>query len=156
MKFAGKASKFNYSILGVAVHEDKVLLCKQGEEGLWTLPGGRVRFFESSIDTLKKVMKEDLDTDIHIERLIWVAENSYVHDGTDCSELAFYYLIDFPLNSGLYGFEEPSSINAKGKTLVFQWHAIDKLEQLPIFPEFLRTGLKSIPNGTEHIRNKIG
>jgi len=143
--------RFTYRVAGIALDVDRVLLLRTEKDDFWFLPGGRVELLESSRDALIREMREELTVDVHVERLVWVVENFFEYEGTSYHELAFYFLMSFPPDSRLYGKSEAFVGDEEGLRLIFKWHPLDELEEIPLYPTFLRKGLNSIPQITEHI-----
>ncbi len=149
--FQKNDARFNYRIVGIAIHENKVLLHKAENDDFWALPGGRAEFFESSEETLRREMKEEINVDVSINRLIWIVENFFVYDDQKFHELAMYYLMNFQQHS--YVLKEKQSFygNEEGVRLIFKWFDIDELGNITLYPSFLKGKLKSIPKEIEHI-----
>ncbi len=80
--------RFNYRVVGVAIHDDSVLLHRAAGESFWTLPGGRAEHGETAEQTIRREMLEELETDVHVDRLLWVVENFFEYDGLSYHELA--------------------------------------------------------------------
>lgn len=144
-------SRFNHRAVAIILDGDWALLHKSENDDFWSLPGGRVELLESSTDALKREMKEELDVDIRIERLVWVVENFFEYDCKSYHEIAFYFLIALPLDSHYYIKDKPFIAHDNGFELTFKWYRIDKLKQLRLYPTLLKKGLNSIPEKTEHI-----
>ncbi|MDP6501334.1 MAG: NUDIX hydrolase [Dehalococcoidales bacterium] len=148
--------RFSYRVVGIAVDKGRVLLQTGEGEGLWALPGGRGELMEPSEETLKREMREELDTDVRVGRLIWVMENFFrgndLSTGNEmsCHELGFYFLMELPAGSPLRQAGEFHGIEEKSR-LLFKWHDIDNLREIPLVPSFLKSALKRIPETTEHI-----
>ena len=143
--------RFNYRVVGVVLNGDRVLLHRWEKEDFWVLPGGRGKLLEPSEDTLKREMREELGVEIQIERLLWVVENFFEYDGKPWHELALYFLIALPRDSHLYGERGPFVGDEEGFKLFFQWHRLGELENISLYPTFLRKALTSLPRVTEHI-----
>jgi 8-oxo-dGTP pyrophosphatase MutT (NUDIX family) len=143
--------KFNYRIVGVAVHHAHVLLQRSKADTHWALPGGRAEFFEDSTATLRREMDEELHVAAVVDRLIWIVENFYTNQGKSVHELALYYEMHFPKQAALYEFTKPFIGNENGEHLIFQWHPLDRLHTISVLPTFLQQGLHAIPTTTEHI-----
>ena len=144
--------RFNYRIVGVAIHDGAVLLHRTDRESFWTLPGGRGEHGESAEETLAREMREELDTEIHVDRLLWLVENFFDYDGLSYHELALYFLIRFP--DGSTPRRAESFDRREGDVLFrFRWFQVqpDELRRLPLFPEFLPEGLSNLPPATVHI-----
>jgi len=143
-------ARFNYRVVGIALNRDRVLLHRAEMDDFWSLPGGRVGMLEPAEDALKREMREELGIEIHIERLVWVVENFFEHDNKSYHELAFYFLMAFPHDSHAYKNEEFLG-NDESIKLFFKWHQLSKLEEVRLYPSFLRKGLSLLPEGIEHI-----
>ena len=109
---------------------------------------------EPSVRTLEREMEEELDTAIHVERLIWVVENFFEYDEKSHHELGLYFLMKFPRDSRLYSENGPFEGWEEGTRVVFAWHPLDRLSRITLYPSFLREALRSIPNQPEHVVHK--
>ena len=143
--------QFTYRIVGIAINDAKVLLHRGEEDDFWAFPGGRCELLENSKETLKREMQEELKVDIKIERLLWVVENFFEYNGIEVHEVGFYFLMSFPTNSYVYEQKEKFIIYEEEDKLIFRWFPIDNLENIELYPSFLRKALKSIPENIEHI-----
>jgi len=144
--------RFNYRVAGVAIHNDSVLLHRADHESFWTLPGGRAEHGETAEDTIRREMREELETDVHVDRLLWVVENFFEYDGLRYHELAQYFLIRFPEGTAPLRAEAFDRINA-GVRFRFRWFPVrrDELDELALFPAFLSRGLTDLPRSVVHI-----
>ena len=147
-------NSFNYRIVGVAVHENHVLLHRAHVDNFWTFPGGRAEFGESAEKTLKREMMEELNIEVEVVRLLWLVENFFTYAEKNCHEIALYFLMRLPNQSkyltdaGPYqGWEE------SGIELTFQWFPLETevLASLPLLPSFLQTELQNLPESVRHI-----
>ena len=144
--------RFNYRVVGVAIHNDAVLLHRADHEPFWTLPGGRAEHGETAEQTITREMLEELETDIQVDRLLWVVENFFDYDGLSYHELALYFLIRLPPGSApLY---REAFDGAEGEMpLRFRWFPLrrEELVALPLLPAFLPEGLTELPRSPVHI-----
>ncbi len=69
--------KFQYRVAGVTMHYGRVLLHRADDEPFWTLPGGRAEMLETAEQTLKREMREELNADVQVGKLLWVIENFF-------------------------------------------------------------------------------
>jgi len=143
--------RFNYRIVGFALHDDHVLLHRAVTDDFWALPGGRGELLEPSTETLKREMREELGVAIAIDRLVWVVENFFQHDHLDFHEVAFYYRMSFPPDCALYRGRGPFEGDEEGVRLIYQWFPVNELESVRLFPTFLRAGLRDLPDGIRHV-----
>jgi ADP-ribose pyrophosphatase YjhB (NUDIX family) len=144
--------RFNYRVVGVAIHNDSVLAHRADHEPFWTLPGGRAEHGESAEQTIKREMLEELETEVHVDRLLWVAENFFEYDGLSYHELALYFLIQFPPGAAPLRREAFDRLDG-GVRFRFRWFPVHPgdLEQLPLFPAFLPRGLTDLPRSVVHV-----
>ncbi|WP_053218338.1 NUDIX hydrolase [Virgibacillus senegalensis] len=138
---------FNYRAAAILTKNKYVLLHKQVNESHWALPGGRVEILEDSQTTVKREIKEELDWDIEVHSLLWVTENFFEYKERDYHEIGMYYhaspskAIEVTTDA-FYGEEDDR--------LIYQWVALDKLENIHLVPEFLKTSLRNFPASIEH------
>src|SRR5262245_45843963 len=151
IRFDQGARRFNYRVAAVAIHDGSVLLHRADQEPYWTLPGGRAEHGETAEQTIKREMREELESDTHVVRLLWLVENFFDRDGFSYHEIALYFLIRFPENSlplAARAFERADA----GVPFKFEWHPVQAaaLQQLPLFPAFLPRGLTELPTSVAH------
>ena len=143
-------ARFTNRIVGVAFDRERVLLHRTDDMNFWALPGGRAELLEPSPQTLVREMQEEIGVTVQVDRLLWVAENFFVYGPRQYHELGFYFLMHLPPDSPLR--QQPSFVGHEGDMDVhFEWHPVATLENVVLYPEFLRTGLKSLPAATTHI-----
>jgi len=146
--------KFVCRVAGIIIHNNKVLFETRDDSEFWAPPGGTVAFGESSIDAIKRELKEELGVEVNIERLLWTTEGFFVQKGKPIHSFMFYYLGTIENDKGIYGAEDPflrRDQGDRGNLMTFQWHDLNKLNELKVFPEFLKIGLLKLPTSTEHI-----
>jgi ADP-ribose pyrophosphatase YjhB (NUDIX family) len=152
--FQDRTSAFTYRIAGIALDRGRVLAHTepQIENPHWALPGGRGELGEPSIETLRREMAEELGLSAQVGRLVWVAENFYDDKGLNYHEVGLYFLMTFPDAPHFYAQEGmfPGG-GFDSAHLLFQWLPLDILDSLPLYPSFLRRGLRALPAETTHI-----
>jgi ADP-ribose pyrophosphatase YjhB (NUDIX family) len=137
--------------VAVALDADRVLLHRVEGQSFWSPPGGRVELGEPAAEALRREMREELGTGLTVQSLLWLIENFYRDDGTNFHELALYFRVAFPAGSGLYGRPDRFHGDEEGMRLIFRWFPVDGLEEVTLYPTFLRTALRSPPEHTEHV-----
>ena len=70
-----QAVQFNYRVVGIVIHNGRVLAHRGEDEGFWTLPGGHAELLEPAALTLKRELREELGIEVEVGRLVWVVEN---------------------------------------------------------------------------------
>ena len=145
--------RFNFRVVGVAIHNDKVLLHQADGDSFWSLPGGRVEFGEAAEETLRREMREELDVEIEVVRLLWLVENFFVYDGKNYHELSPYFLMRLPESSPYLTEPGPYKCAETGSNLIFRWfpNTPETLAKLPVLPAFLQVELQTLPETTRHI-----
>lgn len=141
--------RFNYRIAGVSIHKSRVLLHRLEKDNFWALPGGRCELLENSRDALAREYCEETGFNVVIGRPLWFLENFFNNDNEQNHEVSMIYMVDFPKECGcldkdvFYGVEESEKI-------IFKWFNLDDISELELYPTFLRSGLKSLPQTLEH------
>ncbi len=147
--------KFNYRVAGIVVHDERVLIHQSELDDFWAMPGGRVELREPVHAALKREMKEELGVKVDIEHLPWIVEQFFQYQNQHVHELCFYYLLSFSDKCHLLHQDEfsGSDVSSDGKILqlFFRWHKLNELENIALYPAFLRKALKNIPPQTEFL-----
>ena len=142
--------RFTNRIVGVALDRERVLVHRTDDMNFWALPGGRAELLESSPQTLMREMQEEIGVDVKVDRLLWLAENFFQYGLHQFHEIGFYFLMHLPQDSPLR--DQTSFVGHEGDMVVhFEWMPVADLENIDLYPTFLRTGLKSIPDHIVHI-----
>lgn len=149
--FDSGSERFQLRAVGVAYKDNKVLIHRAEKDDFWSLPGGRIEMLESSEDTLVREMKEELGIDIEVERLLWVSENFFEYENKVFHELGFYYQMKLPENCPLFEHKGEFTGDEQEIKLIFKWQPIDRLDDLVLYPTFLKRTLTTKSEGIEHI-----
>lgn len=144
--------RFNYRVAAVIIEKGKILINQMGSNPeFWFPPGGRAELLETSEESLRREMREELGEEVRIERLLWIAETFFDLDNFHFQEIAMYYLVNLPVDSPV---RNQSALHhfAEGETqCVCKWHDLNKLDEIVLFPIFLREALHHIPDTTQHV-----
>lgn len=96
-KAMGKQQLILPGVAGAIVRDNKILLVKHGELKKWQIPGGLMELNESIETTIKREIKEELNIDIEVDKLIsvlsspeWVFE---FPNGDKIQQLTFFFLL---------------------------------------------------------------
>lgn len=143
--------RFTLRIAGVLVDNGRVLLHRAEGDEFWALPGGRGELQEPAVETLRREMREELDVDVEVVRLLWVVENFFLNSGWHHHELGMYFLMRAPADWLLRHTNGPFLGQEGQVTLVFQWFPLDRLETMRVYPSFLSTSLMSLPPAPQHV-----
>ena len=146
--------KLNIRAGGVIIHNNKILTHKNINKNHYCLPGGRVAIGESSEETIKREIKEELGKDIEITGYIATIENFFEIDNKKYHEIYFLHKIEFKN-------EEDKNIeytmhNEEGKEyLRYEWIDLDKIEEYNILLICLKDILKSTKFPVHKINNDL-
>ena len=142
--------RFTYRVAGLFVHDQEALLHRPVSDDFWALPGGKGEFMESSEQTIKRELKEEMGVDVDVLRLLWVVEHFHENGKKKNHEIGLCYLLALPKDSSLLDMEEFTGNEGKLK-LIFKWFSIEELENVKLYPSFLRVSIKNLPFHTEHL-----
>src|SRR4051794_28934077 len=96
-------------------------------------------------------MREEMDVDVDVGRLLWVMEHFFTHAGRPFHEVAFYYQMRLPVDSPYLDVRQ-DFIGSEGQTrLLFRWFPIAQLAGVRFYPTFFRTALADLPETPQHI-----
>lgn len=145
-------SCFNFRIAGVAIHEGRLLIHRYEGFDFWALPGGRAELHENSLETIQREMQEELNEEITVDRMLWCCESFFEHDQKNYHELCFYYLIQFDPNSSILTREgEFETLEIDNSKLTFKWHTFEELEDILLYPTFIKEKIRNLSPHIEHI-----
>ncbi|QKG84887.1 NUDIX hydrolase [Kroppenstedtia pulmonis] len=151
LTFETNQGRFNFRVAGVALHQGRVLLHRLPGEAFWTMPGGRGELMEPTRETLAREMQEELGVQARVENLLWIVENFYHYEDREVHELAFYYRMFLPDEDSICTTEGIFQREDDGAPLLFQWHDIQRLEEIALYPSFLKKSLSDLPISPCHL-----
>jgi 8-oxo-dGTP pyrophosphatase MutT (NUDIX family) len=142
---------FNHRVAGIVLCEEHVLLHRVDGYDFWFLPGGHVELGETAAEALLREMQEELDCIVEVGRLVWIIENFFTgSDHERLHEVGWYFLMHIPALCK-YPLDQPFQGMEADRKLTFQWYPCHQLEELPLYPVALRTGLRSLPTTIMHL-----
>lgn len=138
-----KQSNINFKsrVAGIVINDNKVLAVKMMDNPYFCLPGGHIKFGESSDEAVLREMEEEINCKFKINKIIAIIENFYEKKGSRFHEIGYYYLVD---NLEKLNFNDYSRIeNDEGilKNLEFKWISLDELHNYDFRPENIKTQL---------------
>lgn len=149
--FTRDDTRFTFRVVGVAIHEGRVLLHQAEGDDFWALPGGRAELLEPAPETLRREMVEELGAEVEVERLLWVVENFFMHQELRHHELGMYFLMHFPPSSPVLRHASRFDGYEGHVRLIYQWFPVADLAQLRLYPSFLRSELYDLPTTPQHV-----
>ena len=145
--------KFSYRVVGILVRDGKVLLHKALNEEGFAFPGGHVLFGETNEQTLIREFKEELDVDIRVDRLKWVAEIFFPMHGKLCHQICLYYIVNlsdkkqFLPNTIFTGNE---FFEGESFDIEFHWIPLEELIRHEVYPPQAKELILQLNNAVEH------
>ena len=146
-------SRFQMRVAGLGFRDGHVLVHRAEHETFWTFPGGRTEIGETSEETLRREMVEELGVDVTVGRLLWSVENFFHYEQRDWHELGLYYLMDLPGSFPFAPDEIVHRIRDGDNDLEFKWVRAtrDELVALDIPPYFIAEEIEDLPLTPRHL-----
>lgn len=144
--------RFNVRSAAVFEHDGWVLLCQsQAADRFWFLPGGRVELMESTPETLRREMSEELGTDVEVGPLQWLAEIFFHMEERQYHELGFYYRASFKDPTYLEKSRTWFGVVDGPYKINLRWFRVEELDQVDVRPPFVTEALRNSHAGVRHI-----
>lgn len=135
--------------VGVLVQNNRILVQRDRNGDEYALPGGHVKIGETLENGLIREIMEETGVQIRCVRLLWSEECFWTWNGRQAHNIAFYYLIEL-----CDGFEIPDTgefISQKDNCdVVLGWLPIDRLQSIPIYPEFIKDEITDLNGPIKH------
>jgi 8-oxo-dGTP pyrophosphatase MutT (NUDIX family) len=128
--------KFSLRAAGLVIHNGKVLLHKFERYDYWLLPGGRAELLEDTKETIIREMKEELNEEVTVERLLCCCEDFFTRGETQFHQLCFYYLIHIDEAARLLDISDEFELaELDGTLMIFKWFEFDDIRHIDLVPE---------------------
>lgn len=125
--------KFNFRVSCVISSNGKFLLHKKKKDSFWNLIGGRVSLGESSIDAVRREIKEEIGCSCSIKSLANVSENFFTLNNTVYHEILMIF----------YGeLEDDIKEENIESDIEIKWFSREEIEKLDIRPKYTKNILK--------------
>lgn len=143
--------RFNFRVAVVLMDQGRVLLHKNEYDDHWALPGGRVTMYETMEETAVREIKEELDINIKIVKMLWFTENFFRFEGESFHEIGSYYQAELCDVNSCYRGNLPFEGWEGDRVLIYQWFPVSRLQEIELYPSFLREGLQMLPDEPQFI-----
>ena len=123
LRFLVDGMKLNVRAGIMIIKDNKLLLHKNDNRDNYCLPGGGIKFLESSEEAIKREIKEETGLDIKVDEFVSTIENLFEHDGIKFHEIYFIYKGSFVEDIDT----DKIIINKEGKPIKYGFVDIDKI-----------------------------
>lgn len=129
--------KLNVRAACIIKHNNKILVHKNINEDHYALLGGRVGIGETSEETIKREIKEELGKEINITGYMSTVENFFEMKGSKYHEYMFIYQAEFKEEKDK--LIEYTLENVEGKEyLRYEWLDLEKIQEYVILPRVVK------------------
>jgi ADP-ribose pyrophosphatase YjhB (NUDIX family) len=148
-----KPQLFSFRVAGLILRNGHALVQRGLTDDYWALPGGRAEIGETSEQTIVREMREELDQEVAVARLLWTVENFFSYEGYRAHELGFYYLLDLPVTFPFDTGNVVRTITEGPTTVEFCWIPATRaaFEEFRVYPLLLRERIECLPERHEHL-----
>ncbi|MFB2553436.1 NUDIX hydrolase [Ensifer soli] len=153
IRIDARPARFNFRIAGLGFRDGHVLVHRATHEPFWTFPGGRAEIGETSAETLRREMREEIGCEVTVGPLLWSVENFFRYEGRDYHEIGFYYRMEIPEQFPFHETEVVHRIEDGRNALEFKWAraTVASLRALDIPPYFIAEQIESLPETPRHV-----
>lgn len=125
----------NIVVRGVIVEEGELIVTEIVDQSWAFLIGGRVDFGETLMTALHRELREEVDTAVTVEKLLYFHQNIFTHpDGREFHEYGYYFLVHPDKTICPNGGSIP---NPDSERLIIRRYPIDSELMENIWPPFL-------------------
>ena len=143
----------NCRAAAIIVHNEKILFHHNVEKPYYALIGGRVQITESSDDTVRREIFEELGKEIELTGYIGTVENFFEHKGKTFHEIMFIHKAEFINDEDKKIIDTMQNIEEGEKHVQYEWIDINELDKYEIKPIIIKKILKE-GNFPKHVINK--
>lgn len=151
LTFRMENGTFNFRVAAVMVNDGKLLVMQDTESPYWYLPGGRVQMHERAEDALVRELQEELGVQPKALKPLWLVQNFYREDVNreQYHELGLYMLAD--VSGTQITCKEEFATREEGQVNTFRWVEFDRLEDMYLYPLFIKKVVFHLPESLEII-----
>jgi ubiquinone/menaquinone biosynthesis C-methylase UbiE/ADP-ribose pyrophosphatase YjhB (NUDIX family) len=143
--------RFNLRVAAVIRRGRQVLLHRALADDFWTLPGGRPMLGEDSTSALVRELREELDVEAVVERLLWTVESFFDYEDRRHHQVALYFLAQLPVDCPLANGPSAFAGREPHLPLEFRWFDPEELPGIKVYPTFLASNLDDLPDHPVHL-----
>ena len=140
-------------MVAVLIKDDKILVQRERNGSEYALPGGHIKIGETLENGLIREIMEEMGVQIECRRLLWSEECFWEWNGKQVHNISFYYLIklcdDFEIPDNGEFVSQKDNCN-----VVIGWMPIDQLQNITIYPEFLKKEIYHLNEPIKHFVSK--
>lgn len=134
--------KLNIRAAGIIIHNNKILLHKNKNDDYYALLGGRVALGESSKETIKREIVEELGKEVQVLKYISTIENFFKIENTKYHEIMFVYHVEFVDEE--YKLIETTLNNIEGNDdIKYEWIDLNEINNCKLLPNVIKEVLKN-------------
>ncbi len=140
-------------VAALFVKDNKILVQRDSDGNEYALPGGHIKIGETLENGLIREMVEEMGVNISCKRLLWSEECFWKWNGKQAHTIVFYYLAELCENQTIPDNGEFVSQKDNCK-VVIGWMPIEELQNVIIYPEFLRKEIYHLNGPEKHFVSK--
>ena len=134
--------KLNIRACAIIIHDNKLLVHNNVNESHVALVGGRVKIGESSEQTIRREIMEEMGKEIEIIEYVSTIENFFEADDMPYHEIMFVYRVDFKNEEDKKIIETIHNVEGEDE-LRYDWIDLDKIYEYPLKPDILKDLLRN-------------
>lgn len=152
LSFNTENGVFSLRVRALIIENGKILAMHDERSPYYYLVGGKVQYNETAEAAVLREVKEELEIDAKITRPVFLAQNFYEddYDGKKYHEIALYYLLDVSHTDLLARGDKFVVYEGKHK-LTFEWLNVDDLKDKYLYPVFIKSAAKNLPDELKFI-----
>ena len=154
VKIKSEICDFKMRVSGLIIKNGRILTVDIKNNNFYCLPGGHVHLEESSLEAIKREIKEEVGVDVSGGRIIRIIENFFTcENGKTMHEVCYYYILYAEgVNASDYTYLEND--DGELKELKFKWFKLEDLNGVDFRPKVLAKKLANRNFDFEHIITK--